>query len=71
MLMPGFCLLKVLTPLLLSFLKRKVHHSLVQSFPFIDLIETIDVPEIIRNYDENDSEICLIRLEISFFQSFQ
>lgn len=55
MLMSAFCLLKVLTPLLLSFLKGKVHHSLVKSFPFIDFTETIDVPEIIRIWDENDS----------------
>lgn len=38
LLMPAFYLLKLLTPLLLSFLKGKVYYSLVQSFPFIDLM---------------------------------
>ena len=55
MLMPPVCILKVLTPLLLSFSKGKVHYALVQSLLFISLTETIDAPEIIRTCDENDS----------------
>ena len=50
-----FCLLKVLTSFLLSFLKWKVNYALVQSLSFIRLTEIIDVPEIIRSDDENDS----------------
>ena len=55
MLMPPVCLLKVFTPILLSFSKGKVHYSLVQCLLFISLTETIDAPEIIKTCDENDS----------------
>ena len=53
--MPPFCLLKVLTLLLLWLLKGKLNYSLVQNLPFISLTKTIDVREIIRTCDENDS----------------